>query len=86
MPTESITRCRREAQPGFLQMNTLPTPDPQDAGFRRYTSTRVPDANCQAAGAVFDEKALVDLTIAVDLMNVYNRMAISFRNTPQATV
>jgi len=27
---------------------------------------------------------LVDLTIAIGLMNVYNRMAISFRHTPQA--
>jgi hypothetical protein len=26
----------------------------------------------------------VDLTIAIGLMNAYNRMAISFRNTPQA--
>jgi len=28
----------------------------------------------------------VDLTIAIGLMNVYNRMAISFRNTPQAAL
>ena len=27
---------------------------------------------------------LVDLTIAIGLMNTYNRLAISFRNTPQA--
>jgi len=28
----------------------------------------------------------VDLTIAVSLMNAYNRMAISFRNTPAAAI
>jgi hypothetical protein len=32
----------------------------------------------------FDEKQLVDLTIAISLMNAYNRMAISFRATPLA--
>ena len=46
--------------------------------------TGVPDGAYQAARKVFDEKQLVDLTIAISLMNSYNRMAISFRNTPQA--
>jgi len=48
--------------------------------------TGVPDSAYQAARAVFDEKQLVDLTIAISLMNSYNRMAISFRNTPQAVL
>jgi hypothetical protein len=30
------------------------------------------------------EKQLADLTIAVGLMNAYNRLAISFRATPLA--
>jgi alkylhydroperoxidase family enzyme len=38
----------------------------------------------QAARKIFDELEIVDLTIAIALMNAYNRMAISFRNTPQA--
>jgi alkylhydroperoxidase family enzyme len=46
----------------------------------------VPDEAFQAARAVFEEKELVDLTIAIGLMNAYNRMAISFRNTPQAAL
>ncbi len=46
--------------------------------------TGVPDDEYKAARQVFDEKQLVDLTIAISLMNSYNRMAISFRNTPQA--
>ena len=44
--------------------------------------TGVPDSAYQAARKVFDEQQLVDLTIAISLMNSYNRMAISFRNTP----
>ena len=40
----------------------------------------------QAARAVFEERELVDLTIAIGLMNVYNRLAIGFRNTPQAVI
>jgi AhpD family alkylhydroperoxidase len=52
----------------------------------RVSETGVPDDAFQAARAVFEEKELVDLTIAISLMNVYNRMAISFRNTPQAVL
>ncbi|KVE23804.1 alkylhydroperoxidase [Burkholderia singularis] len=50
----------------------------------RVAQTGVPDAAYDSARAVFDERELVDLTIAIGLMNTYNRMAISFRNTPQA--
>ena len=46
--------------------------------------TGAPDTTYDAARAVFNERELVDLTIAISLMNTYNRMAISFRNTPQA--
>jgi len=48
--------------------------------------TGVPDSAYEAARGVFEEKQLVDLTIAISLMNSYNRMAISFRNTPQAVL
>ena len=44
----------------------------------------VPDSAFEAAAAVFSEKQLADLTIAIGLMNAYNRMAISFRATPMA--
>ena len=46
--------------------------------------TGVPDAEFQAARSVLGEKELADLTIAVGLMNAYNRMAISFRTVPAA--
>lgn len=52
----------------------------------RVAETAVSDSAYHAAREVFDEKQLVDLTIAVSLMNSYNRMAISFRNTPQAVL
>lgn len=52
----------------------------------RVSETGVPDEDFQAARAVFEEKELTDLTIAIGLMNTYNRLAISFRNTPQAVL
>jgi AhpD family alkylhydroperoxidase len=50
----------------------------------RVSETGIPDEAFQAARGVFSEKELVDLTIAIGLMNTYNRLAIGFRNTPQA--
>ena len=50
----------------------------------KVAQTGVPDQDYQAARKVFSEKELVDLTIAIGLMNTYNRLAISFRNPPQA--
>jgi AhpD family alkylhydroperoxidase len=44
----------------------------------------VPDNAFEAAAAAFGEKQLVDLTIAIGLMNAYNRVAISFRATTMA--
>jgi AhpD family alkylhydroperoxidase len=44
----------------------------------------VSDGDYEAASAAFNEKQLADLTIAIGLMNAYNRMAISFRATPMA--
>lgn len=49
----------------------------------RVAETRVPDEAFQAASAVFEDKELTDLTMAIGLMNAYNRLAISFRNVPQ---
>jgi AhpD family alkylhydroperoxidase len=50
----------------------------------RVADTAVPDADFEAAAAVFSEKELVDLTIAICLMNAYNRLAIGFRVPPRA--
>jgi len=50
----------------------------------RVAESGVPDEAFASARAVFEEKELTDLTVAIGLMNTYNRMAISFRKTPQA--
>jgi AhpD family alkylhydroperoxidase len=47
-------------------------------------TTGIPDDAYAEASAVFDDKALTDLTIAIGLMNAYNRLAIGFRATPAA--
>jgi AhpD family alkylhydroperoxidase len=47
----------------------------------RLGDRRVPDSAFEAAAAAFGEKQIVDLTLAIALMNAYNRMAISFRAT-----
>jgi AhpD family alkylhydroperoxidase len=52
----------------------------------RVADTGIPDQAFEAARAVFEERELVDLTIAIGLMNAYNRLAIGFRNTPQAVI
>ncbi len=50
----------------------------------RVADTGIPDAEFEAAAAHFSEKELADLTIAVGLMNAYNRLAIGFRAPPAA--
>jgi AhpD family alkylhydroperoxidase len=52
----------------------------------QVAQTGVPDDDFKAASEVFGEKELVDLTIAIGLMNAYNRLAISFRNPPEAAL
>jgi AhpD family alkylhydroperoxidase len=49
----------------------------------RVAETHVPDADYAAAASVFGAKTLADLTLAISLMNALNRMAISFRQTPE---
>ncbi|AGW90354.1 alkylhydroperoxidase [Ralstonia pickettii DTP0602] len=48
----------------------------------RVSKTYVPDDAFRAAAAVFSEKELADLTMAISLMNALNRLAISFRRSP----
>ena len=50
----------------------------------RVAETGVPDDAYRAAAAAFGQKELADLTIAIGLMNAFNRMAISFRTNPTA--
>lgn len=50
----------------------------------KVVETAVPDEAYAAAAAVFSPKELTDLTIAIGLMNVYNRLSVSFRAVPDA--
>jgi AhpD family alkylhydroperoxidase len=45
----------------------------------RVAETGIPDSAYKAARAVFDEKQLIDLTIAISLMNSYNPHSIGLR-------
>lgn len=51
----------------------------------RVLETAVPEVDYAAAMGEFDEKELVDLTYAIGLMNVFNRLGITFRTPPAAT-
>jgi AhpD family alkylhydroperoxidase len=48
----------------------------------RVADTHAPDADYLAARAEFSEKEVVDLSLAICLMNALNRMAIGFRRRP----
>jgi len=48
----------------------------------RVADSQVPDADYAAISAVFNDKELADLTLAIALMNALNRVAISFRKVP----
>jgi AhpD family alkylhydroperoxidase len=50
----------------------------------RVAETGVPDADYEAAAAEFSDKELADLSYAIGLMNVFNRLGISFRTPPAA--
>lgn len=50
----------------------------------RISAAGVPDADYGSAANEFSEKELVDLVLAISLMNAYNRMAITFRAIPAA--
>ncbi|HTN41487.1 MAG TPA: carboxymuconolactone decarboxylase family protein, partial [Asticcacaulis sp.] len=45
----------------------------------RVSETGIPDADYEAAAAVFNDKELSDLTYAIGLMNAFNRFGVAFR-------
>lgn len=51
----------------------------------RVAETGAPDADYDAAAAVFSERELADLTIAIALMNAYNRLGVGLRMAPRIT-
>jgi len=50
----------------------------------RVSETHASDAAYASASAVFAERDLVDLTLAIAAMNAINRLGISFRLKPRA--
>lgn len=52
----------------------------------RVSEDHVPQSAFDAARAIFSEQELAELTLAISVMNTYNRLAIAFRKPPQATV
>lgn len=50
----------------------------------RVSHSHVSDDDYEAATSVFSEKELADLTVAIGLINVYNRLGVAFRKTPES--
>jgi AhpD family alkylhydroperoxidase len=50
----------------------------------RVEQTKVPDADYQQALSVLGEQAMADITVAVALMNAFNRFGVSMRMQPAA--
>ena len=50
----------------------------------RIAETNAPDADYQKALAVLGEQELADLTVAIALMNAFNRFGVSLRMQPAA--
>lgn len=47
--------------------------------------TGIPDVDFEVVSTVFSEKEVVDLTIAIGLMNTFNRLAIGLRRPPDVS-
>ncbi len=52
----------------------------------RVAETGVPDADYDSVTSEFNDKELVDLTYAIGLINIFNRLSISFRTPPAAVI
>ena len=46
-------------------------------------ATHAPDADYELAAAQFSEKELVDLTLAINAINSWNRFGVGFRKMPE---
>lgn len=86
VPMEKIALVQNWAECGRLFSETERAALAWTEVVMRAAQTGVPDEAYQAARAIFREKELVDLTIAVTLMSAYNHMAIAFRNPPYPAI
>ena len=75
--------------PGWREAGALFT-DKEQAALRwtetvtQVAQTYIPDEEFAAVRAHFSEKEVADLTIAIGLMNAYNRIGVGFRLVPAA--
>lgn len=51
----------------------------------RVSETGVPDAAWKAVSAAFSEAEIANLTVAIGMINVWNRLAVSFRSLHPVT-
>lgn len=79
-----LVQCWREARALFSDSECAALAWAETVTY--VAQTGVPDQEFAAASVVFDGQQLADLTIAIGLMNAYNRLAISFRVPPSAAV
>ena len=75
--------------PVWREATTLFTDEEQAAlawaeTVTRVAETGIPDAEYEAAHRVFDAQRLTELTVAIGLINAYNRLGIAFRAVPAA--
>jgi AhpD family alkylhydroperoxidase len=86
VPTEKLALVQAWQEDGHLFSATERAALAWAETVTCVAQTGAPDEAYEAALAVFGEKDLIDLTIAISLMNAYNRMAISFRNLPLVAI
>jgi AhpD family alkylhydroperoxidase len=51
----------------------------------RVAETNIPEADYEVAASEFSSTELADLTYAISLINVFNRLSIAFRTPPAAS-
>jgi len=80
----ALVQAWREAEPMFSDREKAALAWAESVTL--VTDTHVPDDAFDAVAAVFSENKLADLTMAISLINAYNRLAISFRRTPDSVL
>lgn len=80
----ALVQAWREAKPMFTDRERAALAWAESVTL--VADTHVPDDDFTSVAAVFSEKELSDLTMAISLMNAYNRLAISFRRTPDSVL
>jgi alkylhydroperoxidase family enzyme len=78
----ALVQAWREAEPMFTDREKAALAWAESVTL--VATTHVQDVDFNAAAVAFGEKELADLTMAISLMNAYNRLAISFRRTPDS--